>query len=117
MPEFGEFQCVNSLIVFVPGMHTHVICFSRGYDSWKPTLTYMIRKSLKSLQPSIQQQNEIVKGTLFVVTAYTYKECEDDVDVIADVAQNVAENHYNSAILTSDRKTSPADDERIGFSI
>lgn len=113
MLEFGEFYCVNGLVISVPVIFTQAICFSRGYDSWKPTLAYMMRESLKSLQSSMQPQNEIVKGTLFVVTAYTYEECEDDADVIAGVAQTVAQKYYNSATLSSDRKTSPKD-ERIG---
>ncbi|KAL3804357.1 hypothetical protein HJC23_011285 [Cyclotella cryptica] len=84
-----------------------------GYDSWKPTLAYMMRKSVEPLQPSMQAQHEIVKGTLFVVTAYTYEECEDDADVIAGLAQDVAQEN-DSAVVTSNNQPTSALDERSG---
>mmetsp|Transcript_28479 Transcript_28479/g.64796 ORF Transcript_28479/g.64796 Transcript_28479/m.64796 type:complete len:513 (-) Transcript_28479:167-1705(-) len=43
-----------------------------GYDSWRPTIAHMC-------QPG--------RRTLFVITAYTIEESEDDAEVIAEVAQ------------------------------
>ena len=66
-----------------------VIAFNAGiwgYDSWKPTITTMIGKAEdKSCSWRIGE-------TLFVITAYTKEECEDDADVIAEVVEEAAKS-------------------------
>ena len=47
-----------------------------GYDSWRPTIAHMC-------QPG--------RRTLFVITAYTIEESEDDAEVIAEVVQEMAD--------------------------
>ena len=48
-----------------------------GYDSWKPTLSFMCQSEDYSSYACIP----------FVVTAYTIEECEDDAEVIAEIAE------------------------------
>ena len=66
-----------------------VIAFNAGiwgYDSWKPTIKSMIGKAEdKSCSWRIGE-------TLFVITAYTKEECEDDADVIAEVVEEAAKS-------------------------
>jgi len=53
-----------------------------GYDSWKPTIVSMVDKKSNGYR-------EIGK-TLFVITAYTVEECEDDAEVVTEVMKDVA---------------------------
>jgi hypothetical protein len=66
-----------------------VIAFNAGiwgYDSWRPTIASMIGKAEdKSCSWRIGE-------TLFVITAYTKEECEDDADVIAEVVEEAAKS-------------------------
>eukprot|EP01082_Thalassiosira_pseudonana_P011384 g9703.t1 g9703 contig4:377242-379185(-) len=56
-----------------------------GYDSWKPTLAYMLSKDTTH-----DDESKDEGGTLFVITAYTVEECEDDAEVVVEVAGEVA---------------------------
>jgi len=73
-----------------------VIAFNAGiwgYDSWKPTIASMIRSSASSGRSGIGE-------TLFVITAYTVEECEDDAEVIAQVVEETALSiNNNTSIL------------------
>ena len=72
-----------------------VIAFNAGvwgYDSWKPTIASMI-SSASSYRSGIGE-------TLFVITAYTVEECEDDAEVIARVVEETAlSKNNNTSIL------------------
>ena len=60
-----------------------------GYDSWKPTIASMS-----------SPDNDTCSGigkTLFVITAYTIEECEDDADVVANVVEEIQSSHNNHA--------------------
>ena len=46
-----------------------------GYDSWKPTIAHLCQPGRRSL---------------FVITAYTIEESEDDAEVIAEIVQETA---------------------------
>jgi len=50
-----------------------------GYDSWKPTLSFMCHNS--------GSYDVTYACTPFVITAYTIEECEDDAEVISEVAE------------------------------
>jgi hypothetical protein len=43
----------------------------------------------KSLSQN-DDNNQLEKGTLFVITAYTLEECDDDAEVVAELAGNFA---------------------------
>lgn len=50
-----------------------------GYDSWRPTLSFMCQNS---------GSNDVTYAcTPFIITAYTIEECEDDAEVISEVAE------------------------------
>jgi hypothetical protein len=53
-----------------------------GYESWKPTIALMS-------SPDKDASSGIVGKTLFIITAYTKEECEDDADVIANVTEEI----------------------------
>ena len=62
-----------------------VIAFNAGiwgYDSWKPTIASMIS--------SASSDRSGIGEILFVITAYTVEECEDDAEVIAQVVKETA---------------------------
>ena len=54
-----------------------------GYDSWKPTLSFMCTNE------KLADTYSGIGKTLFVITAYTVEECEDDGEVIAEVVEEV----------------------------
>lgn len=58
-----------------------------GYDSWKPTLSFMCRS----------EGNDSYACTPFVITAYTIEECEDDAEVISEVAAEVVAQRMQSS--------------------
>ncbi|KAL3790775.1 hypothetical protein ACHAWO_007692 [Cyclotella atomus] len=59
-----------------------------GYDSWKPTLLSMIGKTNETASGNRS-------GALFVITAYTCEECEDDEEVISNlIKDHVAANYH-----------------------
>ncbi|KAL7553011.1 hypothetical protein ACHAWF_016256 [Thalassiosira exigua] len=53
-----------------------------GYDSWKPTLSFMCEG-----EQNVLGEEGLEGGTLFVITAYTIEECEDDAEVVAEVVK------------------------------
>ncbi|KAL7541917.1 hypothetical protein ACHAXR_011675 [Thalassiosira sp. AJA248-18] len=64
-----------------------------GYDSWKPTLAHMCEPSTSvdaKMTGNAGDNNSGTGRTLFVITAYTVEECEDDAEVIAEVVEEVA---------------------------
>lgn len=69
-----------------------------GYDSWKPTLAYMCSAKSESNDDGINGSNSGIGKTLFIITAYTVEECEDDAEVVAEVVEEAA----------SERSSSPA---------
>ena len=71
-----------------------VIAFNAGiwgYDSWKPTIASMM-SSASSGRPGIGE-------TLFIITAYTVEECEDDAEVIAQVVEETALSKKNNTSI------------------
>jgi len=72
-----------------------VIAFNAGiwgYDSWKPTIASMIT--------SASSGRSGIGEALFVITAYTVEECEDDAEVIAQVVEETAlSKNNNTSIL------------------
>ena len=69
-----------------PTLADLVIAFNAGiwgYDSWKPTIASMLGKEVKNVSSGIGK-------TLFVITAYTVEESEDDADVVAEVVEDTA---------------------------
>ena len=58
-----------------------------GYDSWKPTLSCMCNSL----------GNGSYTCTLFVITAYTIEECEDDAEVVSEVAEEVVAKRMHSS--------------------
>lgn len=61
-----------------------------GYDSWKPTLSHMCSKVVEGEGDESTVANNLGIGrTLFVITAYTVEECEDDAEVVAEVVEAV----------------------------
>jgi len=71
-----------------------VIAFNAGvwgYDSWKPTIASMI-SSASSGRSGIGE-------TMFVITAYTVEECEDDAEVIAQVVEETALSKKNNTSI------------------
>ena len=60
-----------------------------GYDSWKPTIASMS-----------SPDNDTCSGigkTIFVITAYTIEECEDDADVVANVVDEIQSSQKSHA--------------------
>ena len=60
-----------------------------GYDSWKPTIASMS-----------SPDNDTCSGigkTIFVITAYTIEECEDDADVVANVVEEIQSSQKSHA--------------------
>lgn len=60
-----------------------------GYDSWKPTIASMS-----------SPDNDTCPGmgkTIFVITAYTIEECEDDADVLANVVEEIRSSQESHA--------------------
>ncbi|KAL3807680.1 hypothetical protein ACHAXA_007326 [Cyclostephanos tholiformis] len=64
-----------------------------GYDSWKPTIALMS-------SPDKKTSSGIVGKTLFVITAYTKEECNDDADVVVNVIEEILSktNHAGGSI-------------------
>jgi hypothetical protein len=60
-----------------------------GYESWKPTIALM-----SSLDNDTRSR---IGKSLFVVTAYTIEECEDDADVVANVVEEIQSSKKNHA--------------------
>lgn len=60
-----------------------------GYDSWKPTIERMIRGSNVD---SPCDKKSMRGSTIFVITAYTLEESEDDASVILDLVETIALN-------------------------
>ena len=58
-----------------------------GYDSWKPTLSFMCQS----------EGNDSYACTPFVITAYTIEECEDDAEVVSEVAAEVVAQRMRSS--------------------
>ena len=58
-----------------------------GYDSWKPTLSFMCQS----------EGNDSYACTPFIITAYTIEECEDDAEVISEVAEEAVVNRMHSS--------------------
>eukprot|EP00571_Detonula_confervacea_P001640 CAMPEP_0172329860 /NCGR_PEP_ID=MMETSP1058-20130122/61101_1 /TAXON_ID=83371 /ORGANISM="Detonula confervacea, Strain CCMP 353" /LENGTH=662 /DNA_ID=CAMNT_0013047053 /DNA_START=26 /DNA_END=2014 /DNA_ORIENTATION=- len=63
-----------------------------GYDSWKPTIACM----LDAKDNGTDGNNSGIGKTLFVITAYTVEECEDDAEVVAEVVQDFAAEQSSS---------------------
>ena len=58
-----------------------------GYDSWKPTLSYMCQS----------ESNDSYACIPFIITAYTIEECEDDAEVVAEVAEEAVAKRMKSS--------------------
>ena len=58
-----------------------------GYDSWKPTLSFMCQS----------ESNDSYACIPFIITAYTIEECEDDAAVIAEVAEEAGVKRMQSS--------------------
>jgi hypothetical protein len=57
-----------------------------GYDSWKPTIEWMTR----GINVDSPAHNKLLGNTIFVITAYTLEESEDDAAVITDLVETIA---------------------------
>ncbi|KAL3787381.1 hypothetical protein ACHAW5_008427 [Stephanodiscus triporus] len=65
-----------------------------GYESWKPTISSMIDTSSSDKGTSSR-----IGKTIFVITAYTMEECEDDADVVTNVVEEILASKKNNAGL------------------
>ena len=81
-----------------------------GYDSWKPTIAHMC-KSTAARGGGSDISNKSVGGTIFVITAYTLEECEDDAEVFAEVAEDVAAKRADVSIGSSTPSSLPTAQE------
>mmetsp|Transcript_28886 Transcript_28886/g.59219 ORF Transcript_28886/g.59219 Transcript_28886/m.59219 type:complete len:653 (+) Transcript_28886:36-1994(+) len=73
-----------------------------GYDSWKPTIACMCESSrLKICKCAGVDSYPTTAGTIFVMTAYTIFECEDDMEVVAEVATEVAQQRLSAGLKES----------------
>jgi hypothetical protein len=61
-----------------------------GYDTWKPTIECMIRGN--NIDSPANDRMSLIGNTLFVITAYTLEESEDDASVITEVVETIAIN-------------------------
>ncbi len=61
-----------------------------GYDSWKPTIECMIRGN--NVDSLAHDRKSLIGNTIFVITAYTLEESEDDAAVITDLVETIALN-------------------------
>jgi hypothetical protein len=65
-----------------------VIAFNAGiwgYDSWKPTIECMLRRN--NVDSPANGTKPVMGNTIFVITAYTLEESEDDAAVITDLVE------------------------------
>ena len=67
-----------------------VIAFNAGiwgYDSWKPTIECMLRGN--NVDSPANGTKLVTGNTIFVITAYTLEESEDDAAVITDLVETI----------------------------
>jgi hypothetical protein len=85
--EYHEQNICGAGVVSTPDLAVAFNAGIWGYDSWKPTLSYMCHS----------EGNDSYSCTPFVITAYTLEECEDDAEVVSEVAEEAVAKRMQSS--------------------
>eukprot|EP00986_Skeletonema_menzelii_P002018 scaffold555_cov158-Skeletonema_menzelii.AAC.15 len=85
--EYHEQTLDEGSVVLTPDLAVAFNAGIWGYDSWKPTLSFMCQS----------ESNDSYACIPFIITAYTIEECEDDAEVIAEVAEEAAVKRMQSS--------------------